>query len=163
QEVSTMWSLVALQSYAAPAESVADRFAKARAWLGGETRGESTEWWSVRLLLERGSGNDTEADRLRSELVAQQRDDGGWGWLCADESDAFGTGVALYALARDGLAAGDRAIARGRTFLLMTQKADGSWPVKGTKKGKAKQIEPTATYWGTCWAVIGLAETLPRA
>ena len=34
--------------------------------------------------------------------------------------------------------------------------------VKGTKKNKAKQIEPTATYWGSCWAVIGLAETLPR-
>ena len=41
--------------------------------------------------------------------------------------------------------------------------ADGSWAVKGTKKDKAKKVEPTATYWGTCWAVIGLAETLPRA
>src|SRR5262245_41288222 len=51
QEVSTMWSLVALQSYATPAESVADRFAKAREWLGGETRGESSEWWAVRLLF----------------------------------------------------------------------------------------------------------------
>jgi hypothetical protein len=32
--------------------------------------------------------------------------------------------------------------------------------VKGTKKNKRRQIEPTATYWGTCWAVIGLLETL---
>jgi squalene-hopene/tetraprenyl-beta-curcumene cyclase len=160
QEVSTMWSLVALQSYSASAESVANRFAKARAWLGSETHGESTEWWALRLLLDRGSGNTAEADQLRGKLLARQRDDGGWGWLCPDESDAFGTGVALYALARDGLAAGNPAIERGRAFLLKTQRPDGSWPVNGTKKEKAKRVEPTATYWGTCWAVIGLAETL---
>src|SRR3954471_1508530 len=64
QEVSTMWSLVALQSYAAPAEPLAERFTKARQWLGNQTEGESAEWWTVRLLLERVSGNDAEADRL---------------------------------------------------------------------------------------------------
>src|SRR5689334_13807049 len=63
QEVSTMWSLVALQSYAAPTAGRAERFAKAREWLGSETEGQSTEWWAVRLLLERGRGNDAEADR----------------------------------------------------------------------------------------------------
>jgi squalene-hopene/tetraprenyl-beta-curcumene cyclase len=113
------------------------------------------------LLLERGSSH-AEADRLRGELLKRQREDGGWGWLCADESDAFGTGAALYALARDGLAGDNARLARGRQFLVQTQKADGSWAVKGTKKAKANQIEATATYWGTCWAVIGLAETLPR-
>jgi squalene-hopene/tetraprenyl-beta-curcumene cyclase len=94
-------------------------------------------------------------------ILKHQRDDGGWGWLTADESDGFGTGVALYALARDGLAADQPAIVQGRRFLIETQPAAGSWPVKGTKKDKAKKVEPTATYWGTCWAVIGLAETLP--
>src|SRR5204862_4972438 len=103
QEVTTMWSLVALHTYAVPAESKTACFAKAREWLGSTTEGESTEWWAVRLLLERGSGNDADADRLRGELLKRQRDDGGWGWLCADESDAFGTGVALYSLARDGV------------------------------------------------------------
>jgi squalene-hopene/tetraprenyl-beta-curcumene cyclase len=80
-----------------------------------------------------------------------------------DESDALGTGVALYALAGDGLSADHPAITRGRQFLFERQQAAGSWKVEGTKKDKAKKIEPTATYWGTCWAVIGLAETLPRA
>jgi hypothetical protein len=61
------------------------------------------------------------------------------------------------------MAAGDPAIARGRRFLVESQRADGSWAVRGTKKDKAKKVEPTATYWGTCWAVIGLAETLPVA
>ena len=157
-----MWSLVALQSYVTPADAVADRFAKAREWLGSKTEGQSTEWWSVRLLVERGSGNDPEANRIRAELVKRQHEDGGWGWLAIDESDAFGTAVALYALARDGLTADDAVVARGRAFLMRTQQSSGSWPVKGTKRNKAKQVEPTATYWGTCWAVIGLAETLAR-
>jgi hypothetical protein len=161
QEVSTMWSLVALQSYAAPADAVAARFSKAREWLGSKTEGQSTEWWAVRLLLERGSGNNAAADRLRDELIRRQHDDGGFGWLCHEESDAFGTGVAVYALARDGVMANASVLSRARQFLVQTQQADGSWAVKGTKKAKAKQIEPTATYWGTCWAVIGLAETLP--
>jgi squalene-hopene/tetraprenyl-beta-curcumene cyclase len=113
------------------------------------------------LLLERGSGNAAAADRCREAILKSQHDDGGWGWLLADESDAFGTGVALYALARNGLSSEHPAIGRARQFLIESQQAAGSWSVKGTKKAKAKQIEPTATYWGTCWAVIGLAETLP--
>jgi squalene-hopene/tetraprenyl-beta-curcumene cyclase len=162
EEVTTMWSLVALQSYESVDESLRGRVAKAREWLGDKTEGQSTEWLAVKLLLERGSGNTAKADRCREALLEQQRSDGGWGWLTADKSDAFGTGVAIYALARDGVAAVHPAIGSGRRFLVESQRADGSWPVKGTKKEKAKKIEATATYWGTCWAVIGLAETLPH-
>jgi squalene-hopene/tetraprenyl-beta-curcumene cyclase len=160
-EVTTMWSLVALQSYGPPDESVTARFAKARSWLGSQTEGQSTEWWAVRLLLERASGNSAEADRLRAELLKRQHADSGWGWLTSGESDAFGTGAAVYALAKDGLAADNPAVIRARQFLVATQQPGGSWPIKGTKKAKANQFEPTSIYWGTCWAVIGLAETLP--
>jgi len=162
QEVTTMWAMVALQSYSAADDSLKPKLNKARSWLGDQTEGQSTEWWAVRLLMERGAGNAAQADRIRAELLQRQRDDGGWGWLSADESDAFGTGVALYALAHDGFNFDHAAIGRGRQFLVATQRADGSWAVKGTKKAKAKQIEPTSVYWGTCWAVIGLAETLPK-
>src|SRR5947208_17168533 len=104
-----MWALIALQSYAATDKSLESRFAKARSWLGDQSvslhnMAQSTEWWAARLLLERGSGNADQADRIRDELIKRQHDDGGWGWLSADESDAFGTGTALYALAHDGLA-----------------------------------------------------------
>jgi hypothetical protein len=160
-EVTTMWALVALQSYAAPEESLQATIDKARTWLGDRTEGQSTEWWAVRLMLERGGKKTEEAQRIRDELLKRQHDDGGWGWLSADESDALGTGVALYALTRDGIALDHSALVKGRAFLTSTQRADGSWPVKGTKKVKSKQIEPTATYWGTCWAVIALVESLP--
>jgi squalene-hopene/tetraprenyl-beta-curcumene cyclase len=163
-EVTTMWSLAALRSYGTLDESLRVRFAKAESWLGSsQTKAQSTEWWAVRLLMERGNGNAAEAGRCREVLLSQQHDNGGWGWLTADESDAFGTGVALYALARDGLSSYHPAIGRAQQFLVEAQQESGSWPVKGTKKAKAKQIEPTATYWGTCWAVIGLAETLPNS
>src|SRR6476469_6082738 len=50
QEVTTMWAMVALQSYAAADESLHLKLAKARSWLGDQTEGQSTEWWAVRLL-----------------------------------------------------------------------------------------------------------------
>jgi Prenyltransferase and squalene oxidase repeat len=163
QEVTTMWALVALRSYVAADPSLEARFAKARSWLGDRTDGQSTEWWAARLLLEQSSGDRTAAERIRDGLLKRQHEDGGWGWLCDAESDAFGTGLALYALSRDGLSTDHLAIVQGRQYLASSQRADGSWAVNGTKKGKAKQVEPTATYWGTCWAVIGLAEMLPRS
>ena len=120
----------------------------------------STEWWAVRLLLNNQLGNAEQTEQVRSKLLDQQRDDGGWGWLLADESDAFGTGIALYALCHTGVPSEDAAIVRARQFLIRTQREDGAWPVHGTKTAKRNRIEETATFWGTCWAVIGLLETL---
>jgi len=160
-EVTTMWALAALQSYAAVDESLQTRLVKARSWLGDQTEGQSTEWWAARLLVQRGGGNAALADRVRAALLNRQHSDGGWGWLSSDGSDAFATGVALYALSRDGLLSNHAAITQGRLFLTQSQQPDGSWSVKGTKKGKSDRVEPTATYWGTCWAVIGLLETIP--
>lgn len=51
----------------------------------------------------------------------------------------------------------------GASFLRKTQQEGGSWPVHGTKKDKRGRVEPTATYWGSCWAVLGLLETLPAS
>jgi len=66
-----------------------------------------------------------------SELVAEQREDGGWSQLPSLESDAYATGQALYALERSGFLKGmDAAYRRGVDFLLQTQAADGSWFVK---------------------------------
>ncbi len=161
QEVSTMWSLLALSDPNIPNDPAASTaLDKARAWLGDETIGLSTEWWATRLMFERKLGNAEKADRFRKGLLKRQRADGGWGWLCDDESDGLGTGIALFALAQDKLPATDPTVVKARRFLLQKQNSDGSWPVRGTKMNKKDQIQPTATFWGTCWAVIGLCETL---
>ena len=103
QEVSTMWTLLALHAAGVPDASAAMVLEKARAWLGDQTSGQSTEWWATRLMLERRLGSADKADTLRAELLKRQRTDGGWGWLCDEDSDALGTGIALYALASDQL------------------------------------------------------------
>ena len=121
----------------------------------------STEWWVVRLVLSHRRGDATETNRARGELLQQQREDGGWGWLREDESDALATGMALYALGDSGLDGRDSAIARAWKFLAEAQRPDGGWDVRGTKKAKQKNVEETASYWGATWAVIGIVQTLP--
>jgi squalene-hopene/tetraprenyl-beta-curcumene cyclase len=155
-----MWALLALRASDVHDDSRAAMLKKARVWLGEKTSGQSTEWWATRLMLERCDGSADKADVLRAELLKRQRADGGWGWLCDDDSDALGTGIALYALRQDKMSAASPEIAKARQFLIKTQTGDGSWPVRGTKQNKKDHIEPTTTFWGTCWAVIGLCETL---
>jgi hypothetical protein len=160
QEATTMWALLALCGAPDTKQPHGQEFEKGLLWLGNNTQPASTEWWAVRLLLEGARGESRSAEKTRQELQGRQHEDGGWGWLSADESDALATGMALYALKRSGLAADHPAILKARAYLCRTQGDDGSWQVRGTKKNKKDRIEPTAVYWGTCWAVIGLAETL---
>jgi len=160
KEVSTFWALLAIASCGEATDSEKASIDIAIAWLGTSTVGESTEWWSARLLWSRFRGTAATAEECRSRLLEQQHEDGGWGWLLAEKSDALGTGLALYALARDGLPREHPAVRRAQDILVNTQVADGSWPVHGTKQNKRERVEPTATYWGTCWAVIGLTQTL---
>lgn len=160
QEVSTMWALLALNTSKQQDITMKPIVEKARAWLGDKTTGESTEWWATKLMLERKLGTAAKAEHLRAELLKRQRSDGGWGWLSNEDSDALGTGIGLYSLAEDKLPSTDPSIVKARQFLARTQAADGSWPVHGTKQNKKDRVEPTATFWGTCWAVIGLCKTL---
>ena len=43
---------------------------------------------------------------------------------------------------------------------MTTQRADGSWPVRGTKAKKRNSLEDTAVYWGTTWATLALVTSL---
>ena len=156
QEVTTMWDVIALLDYG-EGEAVEAAVNKADAWLGDQTRGKSTEWWAVRLLMQRQTGTG-EPDQTRQKLLAHQREDGGWGWLVDDASDALATGIALYALARDGMSRSDPAARRAIEFLANGQQDDGSWKVHGTKMNAKDRVTETASYWGTCWAIIGLLE-----
>jgi squalene-hopene/tetraprenyl-beta-curcumene cyclase len=161
QEVSTMWAILALCSVKDDAGAFTPKIAQAREWLGSETVGRSSEWWATSLLVERAIGDSAKANGLRKSLLEKQHADGGWGWLVDDESDALGTGIVLYALSRDGIEPTDPGVAKARAFLAQTQREDGSWAVKGTKENKKNNVENTSVFWGTCWAAIGLLESLP--
>jgi squalene cyclase len=74
-------------------------------------------------------------------------------------SDAWATGQALYALAEAGTKSDEKAIERGRAFLIKTQREDGSWPMTSrpiTPEGKEAKGGIAITGAGSAWAVLGL-------
>lgn len=146
-EVTTMWTLFALK----PAADDPVR-KRAEEYLAKAQPGQSTEWHAARLLLKPDDAV------LREALLAFQHEDGGWGWLTKEPSDAFGTGLALYALMKSGLPADHDSRKKAVAILKSTQKPDGSWPVPSTRARDKNKINKTATYWGAAWAVIGLLE-----
>ncbi len=107
-----------------------------------------------------------EIEAARQELLKRQREDGGWAQLPDMKSDAYATGQTLHALV-DGTPVSERdpafrmAINRARSYLLRTQKEDGSWFVKSRSKpiqkffdngdphGKDQFISMAATSWAT--------------
>lgn len=148
-EATTMWSLWTLRSASGADVVTGDTEPKI------EMPSTSTEHLVLRYLLANGIG-DTQAATLRSELLSHQNDDGGWGWLLTDRSDALATGQALYALSYMEPEHRRDAVERARRFLTSTQQADGSWHVPSTLKEKAGEAYAVSNDWGTAWAVIGL-------
>lgn len=163
QEVTTMWVLYALKELPLTHTDKQTVETKARGWLiseGHVVQGKSIEWWALKSLLENHDFDVNGGDHLSASvrLRSLQNDDGGWGWLVGEESDALGTGLALYALASDSARESEQARFRALNFLQSTQLSDGSWNVRGTKQSSRDDVVDTASYWGTCWAVIGLMQ-----
>ncbi len=119
---------------------------------------QSIEWFAAKLLVESSSASNNPKDVIaaRVRLVALQNQDGGWGWKKGEQSDALGTGYALYALKSTGTSQ-PRAMEAATEFLLRTQRPDGSWDVPGTKRSAKGRVTSPATDWGTAWAIIALA------
>ena len=157
--VSTMWLALALISEASD-EQVAPAVEQAMTFITESPPGKSTEWYAVQLLLAAWRNDLPSRDQFAEELRTRQQADGGWGWIVGEESDALGTGMAVYALMRAGVDRDDPSILRARQFLVSTQHDDGSWAVRGTKANRKDDVQETAVYWGTTWAALGLIATL---
>jgi predicted AlkP superfamily pyrophosphatase or phosphodiesterase len=148
------------------------RRAQVREWLL-KTPAQDNEDRVFRLwgLAEAGA-DSTQIAAAAKELLARQRDDGGWAQLdsgepqSATESDAYATGTALVALHQTGqLSVTDPAYRKGLSFLLRTQQDDGSWHVASRSKpfqayfesgfphGKDQFISCAASGWAT-WALV---------
>jgi ketosteroid isomerase-like protein len=163
---ATYLALRALDAFATPAqkERVDARRAAAREWLlaapARDTEDLVFRLWALHQLAA------PEAATATRELLAAQRDDGGWSQAASLESDAYATGSALVALHQAGrLAAGDPAYRRGLAYLVTTQQPDGSWRVvtrsqpiqayfeTGFPYGKDQFISMAAS----CWAIAAIA------
>ena len=161
---------LALSAPSARRAEIADRIRRATKWL--ETaEPKTTEERALQLLgLAWGDAGGIAREHRASELLAMQRDDGGWSQTPGLSSDAYATGETLVALHQSGqLRPGDAAYNRGISFLLKTQLPDGSWfvqtrslPVQpyfesGFPHGKSQFISCAAT----SWAVMALALSVP--
>ena len=166
KQVSTMWTVLALATLDDPSELVLKSRENALKWLKDNAPRDkdlplSNEWYVARMLVAKQADEPKEVEKLRENILAAQQSDGGWGWLRADKSDAFATGQSLYALATVGVPSSHPAVQNAWKFLIETQTDNGSWLVNGTKAANKDKVHPFSSFWGSAWALIGLAKSLP--
>jgi Squalene-hopene cyclase C-terminal domain len=165
KHVSTMLCILGLESLEQPSQRAVACRDKGLMWLkktppNGQKPPVSSEWYATRLLIEKRFGDSKQVEAIREQILAAQQPDGGWGWLRADKSDAFGTGVSVYALSQVGVPNSHPAIRNAWKFLIETQTADGSWIVSGTKNDTKGKPHPLSSFWGSTWALLGLCHSL---
>jgi hypothetical protein len=166
-EVTTMWAVLALAAYGTDDLAAVAARDRALKWLKAGKPGVSTETLLLRAAIEHRFGEAEKAKELLALALNEQRPDGGWAWLRAGKvSDALTTGQALYMLGLLGKDGSDPVVRKASAFLASTQEADGSWAVPAAEittgnEKRLEKVEEPYRYWGTAWAVIGLAHTLP--
>ena len=127
----TATALRAMQLFALPgrAAEFKDRIQRASHWLAAQTP-RDTEEHALRLMGLAWAGTGKPAlDQAAKALIALQREDGGWAQTSTLYTDAYATGQSLYALHLAGIPASEAAYQRGVSFLLKTQRPNGSWYV----------------------------------
>jgi cytochrome c551/c552 len=160
----TAVSMRALQAFAPPSQRAeyARAVERARDWLDA-ARATATEERAFRLLGLSWAGADRAVvDRAARELLAGQREDGGWAQTEKMTTDAYATGEALVALRESGaVEPANPAYRKGLAFLLRTQFEDGTWFVEtraapiqayfesGFPYGVHQWISAAATGWAT--------------
>ena len=152
------------------------RIQRARAWLRSQHARDTEERTFQLLGLHWAGDSSRDLDKLRSELIAAQRPDGGWNGLGNRASDAYSTGQALMALHdAAGVSTEDPVWKRGVRFLLDTQQPDGSWHVVSRLHPPAAVSPPYfetgypyghdqfVSAMGACWSIMALATALGPA
>lgn len=167
---------LSLSSHPSTASERDESLRRASQWLESH-QPHSTEDSAFRLMGLVWTGANQEARRRASaDLMGRQNEDGGWGQLPGEPSDAYATGLAMSALNTGHEVAAVRAAKRnGVSYLLRTQKGDGSWHV-ATRLHTQAPISPPYFESGfpysrdqfiscaaTAWAVSALSQWLPRA
>jgi hypothetical protein len=169
REIMAIWYYLALETTAlgSSKEAAASRNAreKAASWLSTVERSDTTQALTLRLFLDVRAGKPP--DKLRpgiEGLLVRRSADGGWGQLKGGRSDAYATGQALYVLNLAGVQSGRVEIQRAVSFLVASQREDGSWPMASrAQPGEKPYTNPIPiTYFGSAWATLGLVRSLPR-
>jgi hypothetical protein len=162
-ECMTVLAALALHPSAATdadAKTARDRAVK---WLIDTKTDDDPQSVAMRLVLWKRLGRDeAEIKPLGKRIAERQNADGGWSQPKGMASDAWATGQALYALAHAGLKPDDPVVTRGQSFLVKTQRTDGSWPMTSRPvkhDGKESDGGIAITGAGSAWAVLGLVRS----
>jgi squalene cyclase len=167
----TAYMIRALRSYGRPEDDADTRLRIERAgkWLLS-AKASSTQEHAFRVLgLAWASADRRSIDAAARALQSLQRADGGFSQLPTLASDAYATGLALFALHESGMGPAHRVYQAGLKFLLNTQAADGTWHVKSRSLEFQPYFESGYPYdhdqWisaaGTSYAVLAIAAGLP--
>lgn len=167
-------ALRGLDAFATPEQNdrTDSRRQQVRDWLLKATAADNEDRVFRLLALKQADAPHCDIEAAAKDLLARQRDDGGWSQLdsgeleAATKSDAYATGTALVALHQAGdLPTSDAAYQRSLRYLLKTQEADGSWRVTSRSKpfqayyesgfphGNDQFISCAASGWAT-WALV---------
>ncbi|MBL8223180.1 MAG: hypothetical protein JNL62_28335, partial [Bryobacterales bacterium] len=112
-----------------------ERVRRGAAWLAKVQPATGEERIMKLLGLHWGGAPAAQVKEAARQLLAAQREDGGWAQLDLLESDAYATGKAMYALqqlrgSKSMPATAEPAIRKGAAYLKQTRQADGTWHVK---------------------------------
>jgi ankyrin repeat protein len=165
----TAMAIRALKAYGTPgrADEIKQRMQRGKQWL---MRAEPVilEDMDMRLVGAAAAGaSAAELRKLAAPILASQRSDGGWAQRQAFPSDAYATGMTVWALNEAGVMRPD---VKAVKFLLGTQSADGSWHVASRATKFQQYFESGFPYehdqWistmATGWAANALALSLDR-
>jgi ankyrin repeat protein len=165
----TAMAMRALKTYGTPGRvnEMKQRIERGKQWLlHAET--VILEDMDMRLVGVAAAGaSATELRKLAEPILAQQRSDGGWAQREGFPSDAYATGMTLWALTEAGVMRPDP---KSVKFLLATQSADGSWHVASRATKFQEYFESGFPYghdqWistmATGWAANALALSIDR-
>lgn len=165
----TAMAMRALKTYGTPgrAAEMKERMERGKQWLLG-AEPVILEDMDMRLVGVAAAGaSAAELHKLAKPILALQRSDGGWAQRQGFPSDAYATGMTLWALNEAGVMHPD---VKALKFLLGTQSADGSWHVASRATKFQQYFESGFPYghdqWistmATGWAANALALSLER-
>jgi hypothetical protein len=169
----TAYMIRALRAYGRP-ENDADtrlRIERAGKWLAG-TKASRTQEHAFRVLgLAWAKADRQSIGGAARALQSLQRADGGFSQLPTMPSDAYATGLALFALHEAGMPPAHRVYQAGLKYLLATQAADGTWHVKSRSLEFQPYFETGYPYgrdqWissaGAAYAVLAIAAAVPTS
>ncbi|MCX6378129.1 MAG: hypothetical protein NT023_01410 [Armatimonadetes bacterium] len=173
----TFLAIRALKVYGEEAqkEEIVKRIERTRQWLE-QAKLKDTEDRVFQLWALHEAGATKEVlHKSASDLLKEQKEDGGWAQLPASNSDPYATGSVLTVLALTGETSVDEAaFQRGIRFLLKTQQVDGSWHVVSRSKpfqpyfesgfphGKDQFISAAASGWATSALVLASSPSQKR-